>query len=299
MNASARLARTIRLHERFDMLPSAIQSRMPEFIKRPMRELRDHIRWVRSRINERALYIVGHPRSGTTAIGRLLGRYTGLSVADEMGWATRHVEAVFTKRISIDTVLNEYRYAFGHAIVQTPGLTPVLGALHERLPHVRFLYIIRDPRDVLCSIVALSNRHRTEAFEIRDPSFTLFRGAWLGIDEQDPIRTVGHRWCRYLDIAASIPEVAYYRYEDFCHDKAEFIARLAQSLGLDQQESLDNQLDVQYRDHGPVRGAGRWRQDLPPDAARVIERICASWMHKFSYATGPDAKARSGVADDA
>lgn len=261
--------------------------RLPPGVTTPIRALlklpRDVILNTWAAENPRAIYVTGHPRSGTTAIAQLLGNFSGLRVSQEMGWATKHVKDIQSRKMSLDALLRRYRYEFSRPIIQSPGLVTVLPQLRDRFPLARIAYIVRDPRDVVCSVIAASNRNASDDFVIHDPGFILFDNRWLGIDEPDPIRSLALRWCYCLSAARRVSGISYYRYEDFCEEKVPFIRSLANDLNLTQKCPLGDEIDTQYRGVGKISGPSRWMRMLPPEVVSAIEAICAEEMQRFGY----------------
>lgn len=263
--------------------PKLPQRQVPPLPIRVVRRIRRSIRALTARVDENAIWVIGHSRSGTTAIATLLAKYGNLEIAPEHGWATRHCRDIHAGRMTLDEFFRRYRFAFSLPIVQTPGLTPILPMLKERYPRVRMVYIVRDPRDVISSTITQSNEGDSEEFKITNPNFIAFDNRWLGINESDPVRSVASSWCYMIELATRYPDIRFYRYEDFTVDKPAFIERLAAEYAIVQRNDISTQLDVQYRDLRRIRGAGRWRRMLPAEAVESIETICADRMRQFGY----------------
>lgn len=279
-----------------DTPPKLPETRVPPLPIRAIRRLWRYGRYLVARVNEDGIWIIGHGRSGTTAIATLVARYGGLAIAPEHGWATRHCRDIHAGRMSLDAFFRRYKLAFSLPIVQTPGLTPILPMLKERYPRVRMIYIVRDPRDVVCSVITQSNQGDSEEFKITNPNFIVFDNRWLGIDESDPVRSVARCWCYLIDLAGRYPDIRFYRYEDFTENKVAFIGALAADYGIAQRHDISDQLDVQFRDARKIRGTGRWRRMLTPEAVASIESICSAHMRRFGYDPASAESAPSPVA---
>lgn len=258
-------------------------TRLRRFISRTIQNTRRCVLNSLSTPHSHPIFVVGHPRSGTTAIAELLGRHTGLRTIAEVGWATRHIHDIFNNKLTLRTFLQMYSYEFSYPIIQTPGMTVILHRLKESFPNSRIVYIVRDPRDVICSVISLSNRTDSNDRAIHDPQFILFQNQWLGITTDNPIASLAHRWNYCLNEGDRTPDVLFLRYEDFCSNKHDFITQLAQLLSLVGKADISGETEKQFRGVGKIRGAARWKQMLSPSDVSTVESICKQGMQKHGY----------------
>ena len=156
----------------------------------------------------------------------------------------------------------------------------------ELYPGMREVFLVRDPRDVACSIFALQRKHgaawfwrsraRTEEEVIRQPI-------------SDGVNLLSHCWTQRCDTAHLL------RYEDLISEPRSTLAGVFEYLELDASDAmLDRVLadgfgldDGRRRKHGttadPSRSVGRWREDLSPDLQQVCEETFAPAMAAFGY----------------
>lgn len=240
-----------------------------------------------SRVNPKLILITAHPRSGTTAVASLLAECCGLRAFTQTGRWTQADREIVTGSKTIEEVIARNRYAFSCDIMSAADAGGFLPAMAAALPGMRIVFLVRDPRDMICSVIERINNYDISSVEIGDPGYRYLQTDWLGISETDPIKKLALRWNKWLETAQSVAGAAYRRYEDFLKNKPAFIAQLAQELGLAPRYDIHADMDRQMSKHGknlPVRGAGRWKQMLPAEHARAIEGICREGMVQFGYA---------------
>jgi hypothetical protein len=87
-----------------------------------------------------------------------------------------------------------------------------------------------------------------------------------------------------------VPGLIFVRYEDFCADKVECIARLASQLGLPANAERLRQIcdrqasDADARDYRP-EGPGGWRREprFSESDRALVEEICGPEMQRWKY----------------
>src|SRR5262249_51872034 len=105
---------------------------------------------------ERLVFVVGCPRSGTTFVGRAIGSLPGfVDFGEVTPW-----KAALPERPSageLRTILERIRrigLAWGlRGVEQTPETAHVLGAALEAYPQALAVHALRDGRDVVCSLL--------------------------------------------------------------------------------------------------------------------------------------------------
>jgi len=252
-----------------------------------------------STVNPRLILIVAHPRSGTTAVATLLAKHCGLRAFTQTGPWTRADADIVTGRRTMAEVIARNRYPFSLDIMSAADAGSFLPQMKAALPEMRVVFLLRDPRDVICSVLERINKGDTSTIVVSDLDYRYLQTDWLGIIEQDPIRKLALRWNKWLELAKSADGVLFRRYEDFLEDKRKFISDLADHLGLPSRFDISGEMDRQMSKHGGdirIRGAGRWEEMLPTATARLIEATCRDGMLAFGYLA--DERASSGRADD-
>jgi hypothetical protein len=167
-----------------------------------------------------------------------------------------------------------------------PDIYPRL--MHELYPTAREIFLVRDFRDMVASMIAYNarkefddfGRNKAESDEAwvayLHQTFLVLRTAWR--DRGEPGSLV--------------------RYEDLVRDPTATLPRLLDLLGLDAEPATVARLIAaaapdapELRGHGtahsPESSIGRWRRDLPPELRALTEEAFAELLRDFGYATEP------------
>ena len=163
--------------------------------------------------------------------------------------------------------------------MQPHHLVPVVMAdLYERS---REVFIVRDFRDVLCSMRAYTDEKGGRTFARRPADSD---ADWVARIDAHAGRLAAN-WRERSESAFLL------RYESFVMRPAETLTELAGYLEIDSsQEALSAMADVVsagHGGHGTSRDAeasiGRWRKDLSPELQEVCERELAEPLAAFGY----------------
>jgi hypothetical protein len=163
----------------------------------------------------------------------------------------------------------------------------------KRFPSARFLFVVRDPRDNLRSILnrlqlpgdleALS----AEQWDAISPAWRMVvDGRWLGLDAGSYIEMLARRWCLCAEIYLHNSEhMALVRYEEFRSAKVATLRALAQSFGWSERHDIRARVDVQFQPAGD-RGVG-WEEFFGTANLHRVEEICAALMEQVGYGARP------------
>lgn len=181
-----------------------------------------------------------------------------------------------------------------HQVFKNPEMTPVLPDLLQILPEARAVITIRDPRDMVASLITLHDRQKEEGQE-----------SWVtraGRDAAIYARTFNGI---YSPIS-NLPEKALYRrmltirYEDMVEDTETSLTRIAGFTGLDVtgfsedpawraelRAKVPRAVSVWRGDlwGGPVTASsvGNFHEVLKPEEISAVEDICAPYLDGFGY----------------
>lgn len=228
------------------------------------------------------LCVVGCERSGTSAVASLLHAGSGWSLLDDPPESWYIYPMVY--RAGCGIPLCFWWKLRTHRLVKVPGFATILPELERSLVG-RFvaLYCLRDPRDVIASIL-----ERCE----QGPGTLFTHVAWLGINVKDPIEALAWRWRKYLECAQSYlrqgGRVRFLKYEDFCQDKVGALKDVALDAGMPfEAAKILSEVDRQFRKgwSNTIAGPGRWRRDLTGQQAKVVTEVCKDWMEEWGYDT--------------
>lgn len=247
------------------------------------------------------IFVGGHHRSGTTLLRVMLNRHPHIACGPEGQLLDRtsfrdfhrflettwlpHLRAYSMDEQDIDrgvaAFIDEFfsRYAAERGkrrwAEKTPKNVLHIAYLFRLFPEARFIHMVRDPRDVHCSVV--EKAHTTTP-------------RWLGVTAEETARG----WVRRVEIAGAWRGDERYleiRYEDLVAVPREMMAHVLCFLAEPWDERILEAVpsagggEVRNVDR-PVFGtsAGRWREDLAPAEVRTIEEIAGPTMLALGYA---------------
>lgn len=245
-----------------------------------------------SRINSCPILVLGNQKSGTSAIAALLGEIAGLSVTIDLEKEIKNptYDRVWKGELPFAEFININKFSFSREIVKEPNLTPFHQQLTEYFPNSKFVFVLRDPRDNIRSILnrlripgdlaKLEEKHR----DCISPAWDLvINGQWLGLQGGNYIEMLAARWNFMADVyLKSRNTMVLIRYEEFLKDKIGVIASLAQGLGLAPIRDISNKVNVPFQPPGE-RGV-RWRDFFGEDNLTRIIDICRERMKLLGYA---------------
>ncbi len=278
------------------------------------------------------VWIFGSGRSGSTWLRRMMGEMRGHRV-----WEEPMVGALFGEFYSkapeenlrsADYVMGEpIRRGWIHSVrnfvldaarYSNPNLGPgeylvvkepngSVGAplLMEALPESRMILLIRDPRDVVASMLDAAGEggwHRE-----RFGRGAVGRRALADRKPEAFVRLRARTYMRGVGAALRAFEAhdgrkALVRYEDLVADTPATMRRIYSGLGIPaERRELDRVVAKHSWENVPAeeKGTGKfyrkgtpggWREDLTPDQAAIVEEMAAPVIGKF-YAEGE----RTGV----
>ena len=248
------------------------------------------------------IFIGGHHRSGTSLMRVMLNRHPRIACGPEgkllkrtsfrelhgdleSRWLPRmatkygigaaeldHAMAAF-----IDNFFTRYQLRQGKQrwAEKTPGNIFHIDYLFRLFPRAQFLHMLRDPRDVYCSVV--EKMRADPEFESLTAEQTADR--WVAAID------CGRLWRghsdRYLEV----------RYEDLVREPASRMATVLQFLGEPWDAGvLDPTNDAQRASassntHRPIfaTSIGRWRRELASTDLQQIEAIAGADMAELGY----------------
>ena len=244
---------------------------------------------------ERLVFVVGSPRSGTTFTGNALGSLPGFVDLDEVqpwkaaipelvGRPTDEVAPRLRRILERVRMLGLVRGLRG--VEQTPETSFVLEAALRAYPQAIAVHVIRDGRDVATSLLERGwlSAERTGADDAglafgSQPRF------WVEPGRKDKFRSASDAtraawaWRRYVTAAAAVPaRTVELRYEQLVADPAAAAAPVAQRLGIEHARVAEAFSTVHDR------SAGRWRSALTGEQLADVEREAGETLVRLGYA---------------
>ncbi len=252
------------------------------------------IRSINAQINTSPIFILGNQKSGTSAIAALLGAATGISVSIDLTkeWIYRKKGYLLAKekQLSFSQFVHRNKFDFSRDIIKEANLTIFYNDLVRFFPNSRFVFVVRDPRSNIRSIL---NRVKVpgdlDSLDSWDnkPHIPLgwekvIYNSWLGLNGDNYISSLAQRWNLMTDIyLRNNSNMILARYEDFLHNKVGHISNIAYKLDLNPRHDISEKIDLQYQPKG--NNEQSFLSFYGSNNLQRVESICAKNMHFFDY----------------
>jgi hypothetical protein len=244
---------------------------------------------------ERPVFVVGSPRSGTSFLAGSLGRLPGFVDLGEVGplkaalprlASLPEADAATGLRRTIERIRRFGLARRLRAIEQTPETSFIVPAVVRAYPRAAIIHIIRDGRDVVCSLLERgwlgADRHDSD--DVGAP-YGVHARFWVEPDSAEEFsraseaRRAAWAWRRYVTAARSVPErTLEIRYEAMVTDPEGVAALIAEHIETD-PELVAGALSDVFAD-----SVGRWRRDLTSDQLADVEREAGPLLRELGYA---------------
>ena len=277
----------------------------------PVRGLR---KWKSRHVSSQSPIIIGGcPRSGSTLTRMILDAHPNIACGPESSLlAGRFMKEELVKHFEISTEELEQlrRSATDHAHLielffthyaarqgktrwaeKTPTNVRHLAYVFRNFPNAKFVHVVRDGRDVVCSL-------RTY------PKYRIVDGQPIPTNIRRSLRACIHRWLQ--DTTAGMawrrhPNYMELRYEDLVEDLEPNLKRLCAFVGEPwSQELLEYHLQQSQRQNPlhffgsanaiqPIstKAIGRWREELTEDELGLFYRLAARRLVELGYCIEP------------
>ncbi|HKI93019.1 MAG TPA: sulfotransferase [Gaiellaceae bacterium] len=261
-----------------------------------VRVARRAVRQPRLGREERLVFVVGCPRSGTTFLGGALGSQPGFVDLGEVTPWKATLPEVFDRPQAetareLRRVLERVRrlgLAGGlRGVEQTPETVHVLGAALAAYPEALAVHSLRDGRDVVCSLLERGwlsgGRDGTDDAGLAYGAQARF---WVESErhaefaQASDARRAAWAWRRYVEAArAAAPErTLELRYESLAASPDSAAERLAAFLGSAPAPLLAALAGFRSS------SVGRWRRDLSPEQLADVVAEAGPLLRELSYA---------------
>jgi sulfotransferase family protein len=260
-----------------------------------LRGLRSGQRLPRLGADDRLVFVVGSPRSGTTFTGGAIGSQPGWVDLGELPILKAAVPRIW--ELPVDEQAAEVRRmveivrALGlvrglRAVEQNPETAYVLAGALEAYPEAKAVHVIRDGRDVVCSLLERgwlrADRGGADDAQQAYGSHVRF---WVEPERREEFETASEArraawaWRRYVSAARVAPErTVELRYEALVDDPSGEADRLA--------DALDSEPAPLRAAFGAVHAGsvGRWRRDLTAEQIADVEAEAGALLTGLGYA---------------
>jgi hypothetical protein len=249
------------------------------------------------RLDDRLVFVVGSPRSGTTFLAGAIGSLPGLvdlgEVAPVKAAVPELVElepADAARRLRRTLALARRVGLVGalRPVEQTPELAHLLDVLPLAYPEAQIVHIVRDGRDVVSSLLDKPwLRPAQRSSDDAGIAYGAYARFWVEPERRAEFETVSDArraawaWRRYVTAArsAQAPSLEL-RYEDLAADPAAVADRLAARLEV----PADPLAAALTRAH--ASSVGRHRRDLDADQLADVLAEAGDLLRELGYLTG-------------
>ena len=246
------------------------------------------------RLDDRFVFVVGSPRSGTTFLASVIGALPGFVDLGEVPPLKAAVPELSSS--SPEEAARRLRRILGLArrvglvgavrpIEQTPEMAFLVDVARRSYPEARFVHMVRDGRDVVCSL--LDKRWLKPAANGRDDAglpYGEHARFWVEPERRDEFARVSDArraawvWRRYLTAARSAEsEFLEIRYEDLAGDRPRVASALASHIEAP-AASLEAALAEAH-----AGSVGRFRTELSRQQLADVEAEAGELLRALGY----------------
>ena len=245
------------------------------------------------------MFVVGSPRSGTSLTAGAIGALPAFVDLGEVPMLKAAIPSLVNlpeqeQASEIRRLLQRVRrLAFVQrlrGVEQTPETGFVLPAAMRAFPSAVAVHVVRDGRDVVCSLLErgwLSAR-RSEEADDAGQSYGVHPRFWVEPERREEFirvsdaRRAAWAWRRYVTAArAEGGRTVELRYEELVADPDAVTAELARTLGVGEPE-LARAFATAH-----TNSVGRWRRDLTPEQLADVETEAGALLAELGYAARP------------
>jgi len=244
------------------------------------------------KLDDRLVFVVGSPRSGTTFLAGTIGSLTGFVDLGEVAPVKAAVaelaalppeDAASRLRRTLAVSRRVGLVGSVRPVEQTPEMAFLVRAIPLAFPQARVVHMVRDGRDVACSLLDKPwlRREQSETDDAGVP-YGAHARFWVEPERRAEFEAAGDArrvawvWRSYL-AAAREGDVLELRYEDVATDPARVGAELARHLDVP-AEPLVSALG---RAH--AGSVGRYRTDLTAEQLADVEDEAGSLLRELGY----------------
>ena len=248
------------------------------------------------RLDDRFVFVVGSPRSGTTFLAGAIGTLPGFVDLGEVAPVKSAVPELAA--LPLDQAARRLRRILAvsrrvglvgaaRPVEQTPELAHLVGAIPLAYPHATTVHIVRDGRDVVCSLLDKPwLRRGQETSDDAGLPYGSYARFWVEperraeFEDASDARRAAWVWRRYVEAIRSAPTpVVEIRYETLASEPALVAAALAPALEAPEPE-LAAALSQAH-----ATSIGRFRTDLSAEQLAEVEAEAGDLLRELGYLT--------------
>ena len=246
------------------------------------------------RLDDRLVFVVGSPRSGTTFLAGAIGSLPGFVDLGEVapvkaavselallppGQAASRLRRILavSRRVGLVGAVRP--------VEQTPEMAFVLRAVPLAYPDARVVHIVRDGRDVVCSLLDKPwLRPEQAASDDAGVPYGAHARFWVEperraeFESASDARRAAWVWRSYVTAARAADGALELRYEDVTAEPRAIAVPLADHLGV----AVEPLAATLGRAH--ASSVGRYRSDLSAEQLAEVEEEAGALLVELGYA---------------
>jgi hypothetical protein len=246
-------------------------------------------------LDDRFVFVVGSPRSGTTFLAGAIGSLPGFVDLGEVAPVKAAVPelaalapAVAAARLRRTLTVARRVGLVGSVrpVEQTPELAHLVDVVRAAYPEARVVHILRDGRDVACSLLEKPWLRPQEGSDDAGVPYGAYARFWVEperrreFEEASEARRAAWVWRRYVEAArGSGGDLVAIRYEDLATSPERVADGLAEELAAPRGPLLA----ALRRAH--AGSVGRYRTDLSADQLADVDAEAGDLLRELGYVT--------------
>jgi len=240
------------------------------------------------------VFVVGSPRSGTTFVGNSLGSQPGFVDLGEVPLLKAAVPRIVGRPVEeqarevrrlIQLVRNLGLVHGLRGVEQNPETSYVLRGALQAYPAAKAVHVIRDGRDVVCSLLERGWLGAGRAgSDDANQAYGAYARFWVEPERQHEFEEASEAtraawaWRTYVTAARAVPERTIdLRYEALVADPEGEAKRVAEALDADPGPLVAAFGNVH------ADSIGRWRRDLTPEQIADIDAEAGGLLAELGY----------------
>lgn len=248
-----------------------------------------------TRRENRMVFVVGSPRSGTTFVGTSLGSQPGFVDLGEVPLLKAAVPRIVGRPVEqqaqevrrlVQLVRNLGIVHGLRGVEQNPETSFVLQGALRAYPAAKAVHVIRDGRDVVCSLLERGWLGAGRAgSDDANQAYGAYARFWVEPERRREFEAASEAtraawaWRSYVTAARSAPEETIeLRYESLVADPEGEARRVAQELDADAGPLADAFSEVH------AESIGRWRRELTPQQLADVQAEAGPLLAELGYA---------------
>lgn len=265
------------------------------------------------------IFVVGSPRSGSTLIYNILCSDARTNMAINENHLLHQLSSIyefslgrlvieqghfFTDKNDVKEFFTEYANLFIERIrakhnnasilvVKSIVLSKVVNRLSEIIPNATFCLCVRDPRDIVSSMIEVGIKQQNKGMQSQYPRDVEMLSKFILTSYQNFLVPQSQQLLLKTTIV---------KYEDIVQNTIDTLSQLEQKMELDlsaynnENDWPRNSIDVEKRKQNgapfltnlwgkaiSAESVGKYKQLLSSSEIKTVESVCFSIFNKFSY----------------